>query len=302
VPSYSLDAGMVFERLTALGGQQVIQTLEPRFFYVRTPFRDQSNIPVFDSSAVNLSFATLFSDNMFAGGDRVADANQLTAGAISRFVSAETGVEALRLALAQRFYFTPQRVELPGVPLRTDPRSDILMAASGGISQHQSIDAAVQFSLNEGALPRASLSWRWWPAPERLLNVALRYQSRDYAQIDTSWRWPVAAGWSSLGRLNYSLLREQFDSASGQLQTVSPKMIESLVGFEYQTDCWGARFVAQRFLTTTAIRTTSIFLQFEFTGFARLGIDPLDILARGIPGYRPLPARPTLPSRFHGHE
>ena len=232
----------------------------------------------------------------------MADANQLTAGAISRFISTETGAEALRLALAQRFYFTPQRVGLPGVPLRADPRSDVLMAASGGISQHQSIDAALQFSLNEGALPRVSLGWRWWPAPERLLNVAMRYQSRDYAQIDTSWRWPVSSGWSSLGRLNYSLLREQLDTATGRVQPVSPQMIEGLLGFEYQADCWGARVVAQRFLTTSAIRTTSLFLQFEFTGFARLGIDPLDILARSIPGYRPLPARPTTPSRFHGHE
>jgi LPS-assembly protein len=302
VPSFSLDTGMVFERAASLGGQAMTQTLEPRLFYVRTPYRDQSRIPVFDSSAVNLSFATLFSDNVFAGGDRVADANQLTAGAISRFIASGTGAEALRLALAQRFYFTPQRVGLPGVPLRADPRSDVLMAASGGISQHQSIDAALQFSLNEGALPRASLAWRWWPAPERLLNVALRYQSRDYAQIDTSWRWPVSSGWSSLGRLNYSLLREQLDSATGRLQKVSPQLIEGLFGFEYQADCWGARFVAQRFLTTSAIRTTSVFLQFEFTGFARLGIDPLDILARGIPGYRPIPARPVVPSRFLGDE
>ena len=105
VPTFSIDGGMVFERALTLGGQPAIQTLEPRLFYVRTPYRDQSQIPVFDSSAVNLSFATLFSDNAFAGGDRVADANKLTAGAISRFISSETGAEALRLALAPRFCF-----------------------------------------------------------------------------------------------------------------------------------------------------------------------------------------------------
>jgi LPS-assembly protein len=188
------------------------------------------------------------------------------------------------------------------VSLRTDTRSDMLFAVAGGLAADQFIDAAVQFSLGDGAVPRAGIAWRWWPAYDHLLNVALRYQSKDYAQLDTSWKWPVTGGWSSLGRLNYSVLREQFDATSGGIKAVSPQLLEGLLGFEYQADCWSARFVAQRFLTASALRTTTVFLQFEFNGFARLGIDPLDILSRGIPGYRPAPARPIGASRFHGFE
>ena len=302
IPTLSIDSGLIFERPTMLAGQAMTQTLEPRIFYVHTPYRDQSAVPVFDSSVVNLNFASLFSENLYVGGDRIADANQMTVGAVSRYIQTDTGAERLRLALGQRFYFTPQRVSLPGVALRSDTRSDLLLAVAGGLGRDHYLDAAVQFSVGDGAVPRAGVGWRWWPAFDQLLNVALRYQSRDYAQLDTSWRWPVSGGWSSLGRINYSVLREQFDAASGTVKPVSPQLLEGLLGFEYQADCWSARFVAQRFLTTSALRTTTVFLQFEFNGFARLGIDPLDILSRGIPGYRPAPARPAGASRFHGYE
>ncbi|MEN9538046.1 MAG: hypothetical protein RLZZ126_281, partial [Pseudomonadota bacterium] len=42
VPTFSVDAGMVFERETRFLGRDVLQTLEPRVFYVKTPFVDQS--------------------------------------------------------------------------------------------------------------------------------------------------------------------------------------------------------------------------------------------------------------------
>jgi LPS-assembly protein len=303
IPTFSLDAGMVFERPVTLGGRATIQTLEPRLFYVYTPYRDQSNIPVFDSGVANLSFATLFTENNFVGNDRISDANQLTTGAVSRFIDAETGAESLRLALAQRQYFSEQRVTLPGVPVRTDSRSDVLMAASGALGAGHWVDLGAQFSLSTGNMPRLGVGWRWWPSAERLFNVALRYQEKDYAQIDTSWRWPITGRWTTLGRINYSVLKEQFDPASGTLKPVSPQLLEGLAGFEYKQDCWALRLVAQRFITASATRTTSISLQFELSGFARVGLDGFEnILLRNIPGYRPAELRPTPMSKFHGYE
>ncbi len=303
IPTFSLDSGMVFERPVTLGGRATIQTLEPRLFYVYTPYRDQSNIPVFDSGVANLSFATLFTENNFVGSDRISDANQLTTGVVSRFIDADTGAESLRLALAQRQYFSEQRVTLPGVPARTDSRSDILMAASGALGAGHWLDVGAQFSLSTGNMPRLGVGWRWWPSAERLFNIALRYQEKDYAQIDTSWRWPITGRWTTLGRINYSVLKEQFDAATGTLVPVAPQLLEGLAGFEYKQDCWALRLVAQRFITASATRTTSISLQFELTGFARVGLDGFEnILLRNIPGYRPAELRPVPMSKFHGYE
>ncbi|MFP3748304.1 LPS assembly protein LptD, partial [Achromobacter sp. SIMBA_011] len=50
VPIMSLDAGLIFERDTALFGKDSVQTLEPRLYYLRVPFRDQAKMPVYDTS------------------------------------------------------------------------------------------------------------------------------------------------------------------------------------------------------------------------------------------------------------
>jgi LPS-assembly protein len=302
LPTVSLDSGLVFERGTVLGGAPMIQTLEPRLLYVYTPYRDQSQIPVFDSNVANLSFATLFNEQLFVGGDRIADANQVTAGAVSRFIDAASGVEAVRLGAAQRVHFNEQRVTLPGVPSRKYSRSDVLLVASGNLGGGHSIDAGLQWSVADGNVPRIGVSWRYWPSVTHLFNLALRYQEDDYGQIDTSWRWPIARRWNTLGRVNYSFLKYGYDSARQTLGVLQPQLLEGLIGLEYTADCWTSRFVAQRYVTATSQRTSAFFVQLELNGLARIGLDPFDILVRNIPGYRSPSQRPVSPSKFFGYE
>ena len=63
----------------------------------------------------DISFATMFTENQFSGHDRINDANQVTIGVTSRLIHPDSGIERLRVALAQRYYFQGQRVTLPGV-------------------------------------------------------------------------------------------------------------------------------------------------------------------------------------------
>src|SRR5690606_38030870 len=122
VPTFSIDSGLVFERPARFFGRDVTQTLEPRLFYARTPFRDQSDLPVYDTTVADFNFAQLFSENTFVGYDRIADVNQLTAAAVSRLIDPATGAERFRFAIGQRIHFSPQRVSIPGVEPRTDER------------------------------------------------------------------------------------------------------------------------------------------------------------------------------------
>src|SRR5690606_17322042 len=71
LPTFSVDAGLVFERDTRVFDKPMLQTLEPRLFSVRTPFRDQSEFPVFDTGVADFNFAQLFSTNTFVGSDRI---------------------------------------------------------------------------------------------------------------------------------------------------------------------------------------------------------------------------------------
>ena len=89
-----------------------MQTLEPRVYYLYVPFRDQTQLPVFDSSLKDFNFTSIFSENKFSGGDRINDANQITAGVTTRLLAPDSGIERLRMGVAQRYYFKTQEVTL----------------------------------------------------------------------------------------------------------------------------------------------------------------------------------------------
>ena len=302
VPILSVDSGLVFERSTRVLGREVTQTLEPRLFYARSPYRDQSAFPVFDTAVADFSFAQLFSDNTFVGNDRVADVNQLTTAVVSRLIEPATGAESLRLAFGQRQYFSDQRVAIPGSAPRTDKRSDLLFAASASLDRANSLDAGLQYSMRDSLIPRLNLMWRHLPGDGRILNAGVRYLRNELGQLDASARWPLAAQWTALGRMNYSWLTERVDPATGSLVDAKPGIIEGVLGVEYLQDCWVSRFVMHRFVTAAGRSTSALFLQVELTGLGRVGSDPFDILRRNIPGYRLPTDRPAQPSRFFGYE
>ena len=106
LPVASVDAGLVFERDSNWFGQSLTQTLEPRLYYLYILYRDQSRLPNFDSARYDTSFAQLFNENHYAGGDRINNANQLTAAITSRFIDNDNGVERLRVSWASACILT----------------------------------------------------------------------------------------------------------------------------------------------------------------------------------------------------
>jgi LPS-assembly protein len=271
VPTVSVDSGLVFERDARFFGQSMTQTLEPRLFYVRTPFRDQSAIPNFDTAEADLSFAQLFSENRFVGNDRISDANQLTAALVSRYIQPD-GAERMRLALGQRYYFSDQRVTLAGEP-RHDSRSDLLLSASGRLTSAVTVDTNLQYDQSLRSMRRSNYGVRWQPAPKKVLNLVYRRDLPNrLEQVDVAAQWPLAQRWYGAARVNYSLPDSQ--------------VAEGLLGVEYKADCWIFRLVGQRIPTATGKATSSIFFQLELTGLTRLGSNPIDALQTSIPGYQ----------------
>ncbi len=274
VSSFSLDGGLVFERPTSLLGQNYTQTLEPRVMYLRVPDREQTRIPVFDSGLPDLNFAQIFSENLYSGQDRIADANQITFGVTSRFIGTDKLNERLRFALAQRYYFTDQTVTLPGETPRTDRTSDTLASVSGEIVPKLILETALQYNGNQREVRRVSHGVRWSPEPGKTLSAAYRYRRDLLEQVDVAGQWKFASQWSGVARYNYSL-RDN-------------KLVEALAGVEYDGECWVGRVVFQRFATSTQRASTSIFFQIELNGLSRLGSNPIDALRRNIPGYTKL--------------
>jgi hypothetical protein len=78
---------------TTIGGKSFLQTLEPRLFYLRTPYRNQDDLPIFDTRDFTFSWGQLFRDSRYTGADRQNDANQLTLALGTRFIDQTTGKE-----------------------------------------------------------------------------------------------------------------------------------------------------------------------------------------------------------------
>lgn len=283
LPTFSVDSGLVFERKTKFFGRAAIQTLEPRLFYVYTPYKDQSLFPNFDSAEASFNFSQIFNENRFIGSDRVSDANQITTAVVSRYLE-PNGVERLRLAFGQRFYLDDQRVQLDTSKPTGDSRSDVLLAASGRISETWAFDSAVQYNAGRknAAVPDettgkgTAVTWnygvKWQPGDKKVVNFDYRFVRNLIKNVDLSSQWPLSDRWYGVGRVSYSMLEH--------------KLIEGLIGLEYKADCWVFRMGAQRFVTTAQNTSTPIFFQLELNGLSRLGFgNPLETFYKSIPGY-----------------
>ncbi|MHB1115884.1 LPS-assembly protein LptD [Sideroxydans sp.] len=278
LPIFSLDSGLIFERNDSFLGNAYMQTLEPRAFYVRIPYRDQSRLPNFDTALAPFSFSQIFTENRFLGSDRVGDADMITLALTTRVIDGDDGTERLRVAVAERFTFETPQVNL-GSPADSNSRSDILLMLGGRMTRTWTLDSQLQYNPNLSHTQTYSAAARYIPEPGKLLNLGYRYTRDSLRQMDISGQWPLFGRWYGVGRMNYSLLDD--------------RVLEALGGLEYNAACWSARVVLQSFATATAERTTGIFAQLELSDLIRVGSDPLEALRISVPGYIKLNELPS---------
>jgi LPS-assembly protein len=281
LPMSSVDAGLYFDRETTWGTRAFQQTLEPRLYYLNVPFRDQSHLPNFTTAERDFNFAQIFTDNRFVGGDRVGDANQLTMALTTRLIESENGLERFRAALGQVYYFSPPRVTLGQAPVDAKT-SDLVAFAASQMAPSVSMNLGVQYTPNLSRSQKLVAEAHYAPTPGSVVNAAYRYArgsvdnpdpaTSGIEQVDLSSQWPLTRNLAGLARFNWSFK----DS----------KVLEGLVGFEYNAGCWQLRAVAHRFITATQQYSTSIQIQLELTGLSRIGINPLETLRQNIAGYR----------------
>ncbi|MDE2078130.1 MAG: LPS-assembly protein LptD [Burkholderiales bacterium] len=301
VPTFSLDASAVFERPLHLFSQDLLQTLEPRFRYVRTPYVDQSDIPLFDSAARDFNQYSIYSDNAYTGVDRITDANQVTLGVTSKLINASSGAEAMRLGVVQKLLLATQRINPDSDQPLTQRLSDMLLLGSTTVIPNWSLDSVVQLSAVKHRTERAVIGTRYSPGLFRTINLAYRYTRDSSEQIDLGWQWPIAGNtptlnnllkdslaaspgaqpssgggcggtWYAVGRLNYSMRDKQ--------------LANSLLGVEYDAGCWIARVVSERVSVGRNAASSRIMFQLELVGLSRIGSSPLKSLRDNIPGYQ----------------
>ena len=311
VPTFSLDTSVAFERATHMFDRSWIQTLEPRAFYVYTPFRDQNYLPNYDSGGNSFNFASIFTENAFGGYDRISDSKLLTVGATTRFIDPDTGAEGARFGLAQRLCMKEQRVTMPDDITGKTGISDLLAGASVALSKSWALDSTVQYNQKTDNFLRRMVSGRYNPSSYRVISAAYRTENTEAGipasrQVDIGWQWPLhdlwggadtqtgegrglgEGRWYSVARMNYNPLDK--------------KMVESVIGFEYDAGCWLSRVVAERLQVTDGLARQRLLFQLEFVGFSRIGTNAMGSLKTNVPRYQPLRQPSMTPSRFSNYE
>jgi LPS-assembly protein len=297
VPTFSLDSGMRFERSVRLFGQSYIQTLEPRLFYVYTPYRNQTAEPLFDTATADFGLTELFMPNSFVGNDRVSDANRITAALTTRFIDAASGDERARFILAQQYDFTTPRVTLePGDPISTVARTGVILGASYKLGADFSAEQAVEYNQANGYLSNAEVGFGWKPAEQHVLNVAYRYtranSTLDYQPVNqfiVSGQWPLAHNVVSVARVNYDM--------------AAHRLIAGLLGLQYNADCWSLGVAFEKYTNATSSTTspstgTRVLMQLQLKGLSQVDNGMLNQFRANVPGYTPASNAIEPTSRF----
>jgi LPS-assembly protein len=304
LPTFSLDSGLVLERdaleLNKVFNRNILMTLEPRVFYVNTPYRYQSDLPLFDTGAAGFGISQIFSENTFAGNDRIADNNKVTFGITSRILDADTGVERLRGILAQRIDMEGQQVTLTGQAQTQVKRSDLLAGLSTRLAGNFNLDALAQYNDQISQIVQQSVTASYRPEVRKLLNVSYKrsvdINDKDSNnnprattdQYELSGQWPITRQWYGVARYNYDL--------------ISNKVLNRVAGLEYDADCWVLKLVQRRYQNTSILATSEIYMQIDFKGFSGFGNNPIDLIRFNIPGYEPISPNPAPISPFESYE
>lgn len=319
VPIYSVDSGLYFDRDSQWFGKSYRQTLEPRLFYLYVPNEDQSEIPLFDTTETQFSYASLFRDNRFSGYDRIGDANQLSLGVTNRWLESD-GFERQRVSVGQAYYFADRKVLLSGANYKdyaanTSTRSPYAMEYMYQFNRDWRVNADLMWDPDTHRTRSGSTMFHYQPQDDlnKIINFGYRYSndttrydpltgrtvygSADYVdpntgktykdfykieQTDASIMWPVVPQWNVIARWQYDYNRSS--------------TLEAFGGFEYDSCCWKLRLI-NRYWVDYDERTLSpqdnrkgdhgIFLQIVLKGLGGVTGNKVEtFLDEGIQGYR----------------
>lgn len=281
-PVLSLDSGLTFERDSG----RFTQTLEPRMFYIYSPYKDQSSLPNFDTATSTFSFAQLFRSSRFSGGDRIDDANQVSLGVTSRWLDKDDGHERLRASVGEVFYLRDRKVRLNA----TDPvASDGTSGVAGELALQLNRDwSGSADSLWTPAAQAAQVGVQLHYLPDtadRLFNIGYSYRreilslnQKALSQASASLIHPLGGSWHFMGLMQYDLNNNVTQ--------------DSLAGLRYDACCWRVSLYRRQFLadpdniSAANQRRTAFFIEITLKGLAGISSGVNDLLSNKVFGYR----------------
>lgn len=302
VPSFSVDGGLYFDHDVTVGERRFTQTLEPRLFYLRVPYRDQDRLPLFDAGSFSFGYDHMFRENRFSGTDRIGDADRVTLALDSRLL--DGGREIFAARFGTMHHFRDRRVRLcttadpapdlltrcgdGGSPEALDPSRSIWIAALRA-HPHEAftVGGTVEHDGSESRHRAVSLDFRYHPSPERIVNIGYRRFPRETASSGEVQEWVRDATEAVTLSAHHDLGPNVRVLGSASYALAEDTTTELYTGLEFDTCCWSARVVGQRYLAAGGTdHESSIVMQLELKGLTGIGRGVDRSRIRPVPGYR----------------
>nr|WP_239537584.1 LPS assembly protein LptD [Dyella mobilis] len=297
LPIVSLDEGLIFERNTSMFDTNYTQTLEPRLYYLYAPYRNQNNLPLFDTGLMSFDDWMLFAPNQFSGADRQMNANNLTAAVTTRLLD-DGGVERLSATFGQIRYFTPQLVQVPEAPTTNWASSDYVAELSSQLNDQWTMSTEYLWNPNTRRTELGTFTVQRRLGFDGVLNFSYRFRQnlqltgpnveayqKLVEQYDISAVYPLTDRWRLIGDWTYSVMDK--------------RTVEAVAGVQYEGCCVKLSVVARHYVTgyDGVITTlppgqvgpgsdTAVMFELEFKGMGAFSGQTDSILRRDILGYQ----------------
>lgn len=292
-----VDSGLYFERDSRFGDTDYHQTLEPRLYYLYSPYTGQGDQPNFDSSPLTFNYQQLFQPRRFTGHDRLEDFDQLSVGVTSRFIENASGRESFSASLGQIFYFSDRKITTltttatgDSQTVETQPNSAIAGQLTWEPTDPIWASANILWDSDQSKIEQGNTYIHYDAANGALYNFGYRHSrtnpllttlNQSIDQIDAAAILPLSERWRAFTRFNYEL-----DDHSA---------LESLLGVEYEDCCWAIRVVYQQALNGERLNSMGnvearsdevVMLEFQLKGLGSMGQKTEQQLKESIWGFR----------------
>ncbi len=288
----ALEGGLFFERDLTSSHGGVLQTLEPRFAYLRSDYADHQGIPDFDSAELTFNYQQLFRHTRFSGHDRLTDANQVAIGLTTRLIDTRTGKERLSASVGQIFYFKDQRVRLNNAdPTLVDEGSALAFQMSAQIGNQWSLRSNWLYDSYDRNFEAANLRVKYRASSGGIFNASYSLReplapsvSRPVTeQIGFSFHLPINENWRVFSAIEHSL---ELNSN-----------VEDMIGVEYDSCCWRFRLLYMNYIdpvkeldlqldTPRLDRNNALQIQFLLKGMGGFGSRVDNLMHDMIEGFK----------------
>ena len=194
---FEVASELFLERDINWGGVDYVQTLVPRLAYHYVPYKDQSNLPVFDSGSVGFNnIADAYLSDGFWGADRIQNFQGFTLGLESDTYASESGDRMMKWTLAQQVYLADREVTLnTGDASATSSYSPLLGELDFNITQQWNASGFASWNWDDSEIEEWRVGSAYTPGSRKQVNFNYQSGGDDNRNVEVGLNWPLAPRW-----------------------------------------------------------------------------------------------------------